>query len=706
MTFRTTYSISDKDSKATPRDISSKPLAWGVVATTLFSLWIRSGVLLVAAPIAYHDDAFFARTANYILSGQWLGPYDKMTLAKGMFYPLFVAVASELSVPLKIAEQALYLAAAGLASLVISRASGRRWVGLLAYIGLALNPVFWHPWLAHVSREGVYTALSISLFALITWISFPALRRSRGSIALGVGFGVVWAAFWLTREESIWLLPACAIPIVIGTVSGVIVWRKNSGRPPGVRAVFEQLRPLLMPMIIGMAVFLCGVGLVAGVNWKYYGVFRTNEFRSGGFVRAYGAFARIEGGPFRRYVLVPKEARVRAYEVSSAARQLASSLEDGQGRAWREYGCAFHPIPGPCDQQAWIIWALRDAAEQAGHYRSASETDAFFSTIADDINSACKAGTIQCTARRDTFTPPFRWEYIGETLESSRGLFKLVFDFGNGEVGATPSRGSATGFTNFADLTNETVAPSGEPIAQDLPLGQVTGWVADRVSTPSLEVTSYTKRAVKSSITTAAASDVAAVHPDLKAVRFTLQSDCPAMECGLTIHSNGGNVVVPFQKLLRGAPINTPNLILFVDTATTDEQTWPVGERRRAIQMRIARKIGRVYAKSSSFLAGLASLGLLAAMIRWRKRPFSVPLLAVALGCGTAVASRIFLLGYIAATSFDTYFLHYCSPATPFLIIYIGLGIYLGCTSLVSLESANPQNAKAHEFANSSSVSA
>jgi hypothetical protein len=675
------------------RDISFKAACWIALVACLISLWIRSGIPLVAAPVAYHDDAFFARTANYLLAGQWLGPYDKMTLAKGMFYPLFVAIASFVSVPLKTAEQLAYLAASGVIALVVTRATQRRWLGLLIFLGLAFNPSFWNHWFAHISRESLYTALSLGLFGVIVLISFPELHRSKHSIVLGVSFGVLWTSFWLTREESIWLLPVSLFPVVTGIMNRVVIWRRNAEFSNRNGKLVQQLMPVLGPLALGVIIFLVGVGLVAGLNWRYYGVFRTNEFRSGGYVRAFGALARIEAAPFRRYVPVPQQARLKAYEVSDAARQISPYLEGDQGRPWAVYGCWIHPIAGPCDLQAgWIIWALRDSAEKAGHYRSGSETDAFYSTLADEINQACDKGRIRCSVRRDTFTPRFRWEYLGESVASSKELIKLVFDMGNGEVGPTPSVGSPKGLANFADLTNQQVSPAVDGVVQDLPLGQVSGWVAGRSSMPVLEVTPYTKREVKSSIITAPAPDVVAAHPDLKSVRFTLESNCPVMECDLEIHASIGNVAVPFQKLERGAPIDTPNLILFIDRATADDETWPIGEHRRAVQMRIAHRIGKLYAKSSRILTVLATIGLFVAIGRFHYRRPSLPLLVVAIGSIGAVASRLVLLSYVAATSFDTHFLHYCSSACPFLIVYIGAGMYLGYSSFLAPESVIEEN--------------
>ncbi len=50
------------------------------------------GQALIANPQFSHDDLLFIRLAQNLAQGQWLGPYDNLTLSKGPFYPLWIAV--------------------------------------------------------------------------------------------------------------------------------------------------------------------------------------------------------------------------------------------------------------------------------------------------------------------------------------------------------------------------------------------------------------------------------------------------------------------------------------------------------------------------------------------------------------------------------------------------------------------------------------
>src|ERR1035437_2988181 len=55
----------------------------GLLLMAAFSIWIRAGFPVYAIAYAIHDDQLVIRMARYLEAGQWLGPYDSLTLAKG-----------------------------------------------------------------------------------------------------------------------------------------------------------------------------------------------------------------------------------------------------------------------------------------------------------------------------------------------------------------------------------------------------------------------------------------------------------------------------------------------------------------------------------------------------------------------------------------------------------------------------------------------
>jgi hypothetical protein len=435
---------------------SAKSYYTALVLLAAISLWMRAGFPVFARPDAVHDDRLFIRLARYLMTGDWLGPYDNLTLAKGMFYSLFITLAHALSIPLKIAEQAVYLAAsAAVAGLVRRHAASDR-LPIVMFAILAFNPVFWHPDLARVLREGLYVGLSLAVFALAAAIFLTPYNGPAASplkVLQSVSLGFLTAAFWLTREEGIWLAPAIAV-LIAAAIRGVSRTASSSRR----RAF---LNTIALPLSITLLIFVVTDSLVAVVNFRHYRVFETNEFRAKSFLRAYGALTRIPANEWHRYVLFPEDARQRAYAVSPAARELANGFEGPLAQGWRRASCSSMNVRFcPEVLSGWLMWELRDAVRDAGHYGSAPEAMRFYDKLADQIDIACDDGRLACLPNRPTLSPRFREEYVGETLDSAKAVAQQLFHLGDGRIGSAPSTGAPQGISIFADTVGPVYPPN------------------------------------------------------------------------------------------------------------------------------------------------------------------------------------------------------------------------------------------------------
>ncbi|MER2528799.1 MAG: hypothetical protein ABTR07_12795, partial [Candidatus Competibacter denitrificans] len=71
-----------------------------IILFILTKLWLVSDQGLVAFAHAAHDDLLFVRLANYLIQLEWLGPYNNLTLIKGPFYPLWIAITFLIGIPL------------------------------------------------------------------------------------------------------------------------------------------------------------------------------------------------------------------------------------------------------------------------------------------------------------------------------------------------------------------------------------------------------------------------------------------------------------------------------------------------------------------------------------------------------------------------------------------------------------------------------
>jgi hypothetical protein len=102
-------------------------------------------------------------------------------------------------------------------------------------------------------------------------------------------------------------------------------------------------------------------------------------------------------------------------------------------------------------------------------------------------------------------------------------------------------------------------------------------------------------------------------------------------------------------------------------------------EMLQRLQRAIARTIARAYALAMPALAALALVGFMAAFVFRRARP---EILTLAAACAVAVAARIALLAYLEVTSIPSVNLLYLSPAAPFFLCFVVLGLYCGVAAI------------------------
>ncbi|RZF30748.1 hypothetical protein EVC45_04605 [Paraburkholderia sp. UYCP14C] len=667
---------STEERNVTRRSVRVIAALYTIVA--LLSLWLKQAFPAWILGNAVFDDELFRRQAEYLFAGQWLGPYDKLTLIKGMFYPLFIAASAWIGLPLKIAEHFLYLAVCLLTAKYVERKSENRLWGLLTFAVLAFNPVFWTPSLARVIREAIYLSLSLAVLVLSVMAAFPVeTTRPTSSARLSRAFaaGLVLGCFWLTREEGVWILPAIFTVICLTSLRGVIASRVSNAA----NSTASLFRLAMFRAVVPIAIATVGFGLVTGtvrvLNLRHYGTFELTEFQGGSFLKAYGALARIHHDNWQRFVVFPKDARLRAYKVSAAARELKPSLDGPNGERWRQIGCS-QTQTSPCPEilSGWFMWALRDAANAADHHKSAQDASRFYDRLADEINSACDADQISCTARRATLIPPFRWTYLPDALKASTGLFRIIFRSGDGQFGSPTSQASDSQMAYFQDMVG-----IGSPTSEST-VTWISGWAAGPGAAPDVSI--LDAQGKTATIRFDKAPDVETALPGLSAVRFDAALSSPVSEASLVVQKDDFSAKVALRP---GKLIDSPQATVLVDSIT---ESGAVSQSRQRIQEKLAHVIQHLYLTAGPVLSVIAAIGLLLGIPGFLKGK-SAALFVLASASLVATGTRIALLSYLEVTSMPAVNLLYASPALPFALLFTVIGIYVGLQALKGFRAPN-----------------
>lgn len=417
---------------------------------TVAKLWLSRGQGVYALGGAGHDDRLFIELAQHLVRGYWLGPYNELTLAKGPFYPLFIAAAFLLGLPLFLAQHAFYAAACGAFVRALRPAIASAGARFVIFAFLLWNPMTYDgPSMGRVLRQHVYGPLGLmilaGLVALYLRRSEPARRQWPWAVLAGAAAG----CFYLTREEALWLAPS------VGLLAGACLF--GAWRLSRATAIRSGALLALGAVVAGVPVFT-----VCALNKRHYDWFGTCEFRAKEFRDAYGAMLRVRVGPELPLVPVTREAREAMAKVSPQFALLQQQFEaGGLAQGWAGASEFFTQLPPEQGQigGGWFMWAVREAVAKAGHAGNAQQAMIFYKLLARELNAACDDGHLSAGPRRSGFMPRWHDSQTPAFVRATREFADFVIRFSRFGGKPPPSTGSPEELQLFRDLTRERLSP-------------------------------------------------------------------------------------------------------------------------------------------------------------------------------------------------------------------------------------------------------
>ena len=326
---------------------------------------------------ANHDDALFWGQAGSILHGDWLGPYNNLTLSKGPGFSFVLAANHLVGLSITLTLALLYLLGCAVVTRELARTGMNNLLALVVFTLMLFHPAVVP---GRVIRDDIYAALTLIAFAgaLRVWRSDPGRARSLFVTGLwGTGLGL----FWVTREEGVWIVPG------LGLLTGFAL------------LAARQDRDLLRRRLLHTTAYLCAglsvVAVVSSINFAVYGRFLVTDFKDPSFSGAVKVLNSVQVGRETPFVPVPERKRTVAYRVSPAFRELERTLEDPTNH-WKANG----DFPG-----SWWVWALRDAVAQEGYYASPDAAAAYYDRVYREVSAACDEGRITCRSNPLPFMP-------------------------------------------------------------------------------------------------------------------------------------------------------------------------------------------------------------------------------------------------------------------------------------------------------------
>lgn len=366
-----------------------------------------------------YDDELFVRLGLSVASGDWLGNYGEITLAKNPGYPLFLAFCGVTHIPYQLALISLIALGAAFSALAIKPLVKDRWILAVVYLVLLFNPLsFTTAFFRRIYRDCL--VVPFALLALSGYIGMY-LRRNEGiklCLAWAVAAGVATACLQIIKENGLWIMPfaiVCCLVIVIGWA----VDAKNrvlQGRTVLKRTIILLLLPSLCTPLLK--------GAIKAKNQESYGVSILSERFDGSFSNACSKLSQIDGGSDSSVIWVSREALRLAFSQSPTF----SQIQDEVWASWDEWSSLFDGEEVYGDMS---YWALMDALDAAGKCDSATMSSDFWTDVSDELGNGLESGGLPSRSgfRISSVAPPIAAtqipSWIGRALSTSAHLATL-----------------------------------------------------------------------------------------------------------------------------------------------------------------------------------------------------------------------------------------------------------------------------------------
>jgi hypothetical protein len=227
-----------------------------------------------------------------------------------------------LHIPLLVSQQLLDLAACMILIAAI-RPLFNNYVLIVIFLAFAWNPYSYSDAVVdRVIRDFVCFSLALIILACVLAIYIRLHGKKKPIVCWSILMGLALSAFYLSREDSEWILPlvvaACLIEAAV-----LLAGRKKT--KDWVGGIIIIIIPFLILVLSNTAVAL--------TNKIYYGEFVTTGTTSSNFLGAYDALTRVKSNDWKPDVPVSNEAIEEIYKVSPAFAKLKPYL-DGQLCQW------------------------------------------------------------------------------------------------------------------------------------------------------------------------------------------------------------------------------------------------------------------------------------------------------------------------------------------------------------------------------------
>lgn len=436
--IRMAFCLEEKMKQFVKEKVMSHMFLIAVILTAIVKQVLIHGLTIYAIPAAACDDQLMRDWAYSLSRLEWTGPFTSYIFLKDPGFSFYLAVCYRLHLSYIMTTTLLYSIAAIVFAYAIKKVIKKSWVVYIVYIFVLFNPVsFSLQTLQRVYRNGFALALTLFFVGCLLNFYFTLLDKNTKipmiwSVLSGLSIGYLW----VTKNDTIWLLPLTLVVMVIS--AGILVFKMRNKKS------IPRYVMLLTPII--------GIMLFSGIK-DYFNV-QTYGYKG---VEYYGpAISDITGyiaDDATDTVSISRKSFKKLCDVSPTLNSIWDEMQDKMD-VYGVYDTA--PDDGNVDD-GWFGWALVDAVKEAGYYDGCKDANEFYKAVYGELEDAYVTGEI--SKKQETTMQKYHLdtgERRQELFSTIKTAIQYMASFNDANAVALESEyDGGLGVWSFENLTND-----------------------------------------------------------------------------------------------------------------------------------------------------------------------------------------------------------------------------------------------------------
>lgn len=363
---------------------------------------LLTGLPIFAYPGADHDDGMMVKMAEALMNGRWLGDYTELTLVKGLFFPLFLAINGLLGIPYSISVPGFYTIACVIFVIGTKKLFKNELPLYILFTVLMFMPIsFANETFTRVYRNSLIAGQVLIIAGSLVALYLNRFGKNKIMIVWSILSGFAVASLWHSREDGIWIMP---LTLGVLLISGVTIFvKKELSQKEKVKKGFIVSLPIIILVFTTI--------LISTINYGVYGVYTTNELNDSNYTKTIKLIYSVEATEAVHNVSVPRSSMEKIFAVVPSLNAIRDEI-DGSMDRWSWYDKA---APVREVEDGWFFWSIREAVANSGYYSDAQTANNFYAQVNSELEEAFESGQLQRrTTMPSALMSPWRGEYWKE----------------------------------------------------------------------------------------------------------------------------------------------------------------------------------------------------------------------------------------------------------------------------------------------------